>query len=467
MKINKIVIVLLIIFSLQCAVFSSEIKQANGEKLINKSDEIINSLREKLKEKSNDLLVLADMLKTYSQGGKEVWNKNIISFSEEMKEYGVIRLIDRRGREIIKVVNGIKTEDLKDESTKDYFKTAMKSKVGQVYISPVLISDIFQKPIIRFATPLVNLAEINKAVLEFDMDLDEIINMINSVKIGISGNSYLISLDGTFITNKEKNRIMRENINKNAGPGFEGIFKKMSNFEKGWGECVYNKESCSIGYAPFQEMGWIAVVIIPRQEFEQNELEIKNISASSVYAGEDSQKLSVKSSEQNLSVVSSSTIDTQEAISSTTLKLLDGSLRTKNIDSYKAILTFTKKMADNSFYNFKINIMAKEASGSDYTAFFQRNRNRITGLFELDESVYRKIKFEIVSPSLLKKSKIINQNLVMMYLPVKNEIIRMNRDELGEYESIFEDKEKKYLNSYTSVELKEFTNDRFDIKIDE
>ncbi|MBI5207185.1 MAG: hypothetical protein HY934_05275 [Candidatus Firestonebacteria bacterium] len=118
-------------------------------------------------------------------------------------------------------------------------------------------------------------------------------------------------------------------------------------------------------------------------------------------------------------------------------------------------------------YEFKINLMAVEPVKNVYESFFQENTKRVIGLSEMDENIYNKTKLEIISPAFLQKTKIINQNLVMLYSPLKNEVIRMNRNQMAEYETLFNEKEKKYIRLYTGIELKEFDNDRLDIKIDE
>ncbi len=453
---RSIKLFILIFFLYVSNIFSSEINIQNAEKLVSKTEELTQSLREKLKDKSNDLLTLADMLRTYTQGGKEAWIKNIINFSKEMKEYPAIRLLDNRGKEIIKVINSIPDGDLKDESVREYFKITSKSKVGQVYLSPVIISEISKKPIIRLATLIVNLGDVSKAVLEFDWDFEEIINKINNNKITASGQFYIISSDGLYLTNPDRNKIMSENINKINAAGFDAIFKKMRTNQNGWGEYIYNNQEFVIGYNPFQEMGWIILAIIPRNELIDNFDTISELT----------KQYQEESAPDEINTISMENTAGNN-ISSTTQKLMDGSLRTKAIDSYRATFLFTTKKSDGNNFTFKIKIIAKDPTKSDYILFFQQNQDKIVNLNLMDETIYRKIKYELISPALLQKSKIINQNLVMFYLPLKNEVIRMDRNQLSEYESLFNETDKKYLKLFSKMEFKQFTQDRFDIKIDE
>ncbi|MBI5417363.1 hypothetical protein HZA55_05380 [Candidatus Poribacteria bacterium] len=456
-SIIKIRIITLTVFLYAIPAFSSEPNPESIKKLVIKTEEISQVLKDRIKEKSQDILILADMLKTYSQGGLSVWNKNIVNFSGQMAEYTTIRLINQKGKEVIKVINGSTDNDLLDESSKDYFKTTIKSKVGQIYLSPVLISDISQKPIIKLATPVINLADINKGVLEFDWDMNEIINLLNKTKVGASGSLYLISIDGLFLSHPDKNKIMKENISTLSTAGIENIIKKIKNNENGWGEFVSGNQQFLIAYTPFHEMGWAIAAIIPSQDIDQ------------LNRTESSQMEAIQQSTQTSSgIVSvSSAEDTKEDITPTTRKLLDGSLRAKTIESYRATLVFSIKIGSSNLYTFKTNFMSKELAKSDYVTFLEQNRSRIIGLNDLDEKVYRKTKFELISPSFLQKTKIINQNLVMFFHPLKNEAIRMNRNQLIEYESIFNEKEKRYLKLFTSLFLNQFTRDKFDIKIDD
>lgn len=132
-----------------------------------------------------------------------------IQFAQSQKRYLQVRLLDRKGKEIVRVNwNGkqaerVTGEILQDKSTRDYFMEALKLAPGETYVSDLNLNREFGKierpltPVIRIATPVkLDSGDAgNIVILNYDcQDLFE-----ELVQDTSAGNTLLIRNDGNFI----------------------------------------------------------------------------------------------------------------------------------------------------------------------------------------------------------------------------------------------------------------------------
>jgi len=199
----------------------------------------------KLQQAPEDLNFLSEfyIMERYLQWSKMNEDKNkalwenrmtdaFVSFLESKQNYKAIRLIDEKGKEIIRVdynnksgTSNIKQHDeLQDKSDRYYFKQTLALNKGDIYFSDLDLNKEKGKPskpltlVIRVATPIIDQDGVRRGILILNMYGDTLLDVIRS-----SENS-----DGshhkTVLTNYKGEYLYHPNINKT----FVGISAKAS-----------------------------------------------------------------------------------------------------------------------------------------------------------------------------------------------------------------------------------------------
>lgn len=105
-------------------------------------------------------------------------------------------------------------------------------------------------------------------------ETDTLINKTNmfllSDKFEVKSNSYIINHDGTYITNSDEKRIMKDNFFRQLescnGSDVEGVIQRMVNGmpdEKSQERFLFNGEECYLFYNPIKYTQWIMVTAVP------------------------------------------------------------------------------------------------------------------------------------------------------------------------------------------------------------
>ena len=104
-------------------------------------------------------------------------------------------------------------------------------------------------------------------------ETDTIINKTNlfmADKFEVKSNSYIINHDGTYITNTDEKRIMKDNFFRQLescnGSDVEGVIQRMKDGiedDERQERFIFNGEECFLFYAPIKYTQWTMVTVVP------------------------------------------------------------------------------------------------------------------------------------------------------------------------------------------------------------
>lgn len=134
-----------------------------------------------------------------------------ISFSKYKGIYDQVRILDKTGREALRIdLKGdesfiVPEDKLQFKGNRYYFKDAYKLNKGEVFMSPLDLNiergqvETPIKPMIRFCTPLFNEAREKMGVLILNYLGDKLINNIGTLSPSTPDSIMLINADGYFL----------------------------------------------------------------------------------------------------------------------------------------------------------------------------------------------------------------------------------------------------------------------------
>lgn len=256
---KKIYTVALYLCLLTGVSFAEEI--LTGEMLSADARNTGEKIRQIISERGKDLLILAKCLTSFSQHGRQEWAKNIITFYQESRCYPLIRVINVRGIEEIRVIYGRETRSgYSDVSEDDFFKESIKLDKDQISVSSMEFNPE-GIVVFRISTVVLGLSGAEKAVLSFDWDIDEITGLIKKLKISDSNYSFIIDPDGKILVHHEKNKMLKEKIDTDISSEYKIIVERMLLGESGWGEYTVQDEKYIIGFYFYPELDWSIVAL--------------------------------------------------------------------------------------------------------------------------------------------------------------------------------------------------------------
>ena len=166
-------------------------------------------------------------------------------------------------------INGKSNDTLGEEyDVKDteYFKNGIEGKY--TVSNPMTVNEklvfIYSVPIIKDGNTV--------GVLTATRDENELSKYTNNIKVGETGQSFMINNEGTAIAHRDKNLVLKkdnnfENIKKDPElKSLAEIEKKMVAGENGIGEYNYGNKKKYIAYAPIKPVNWSIGVVIESGE---------------------------------------------------------------------------------------------------------------------------------------------------------------------------------------------------------
>ncbi|NFI95641.1 methyl-accepting chemotaxis protein [Clostridium botulinum] len=166
-------------------------------------------------------------------------------------------------------INGKSNDTLGEEyDVKDteYFKNGIEGKYA--VSNPMIVNEklvfIYSVPIIKDGNTV--------GVLTATRDENELSKYTNNIKVGETGQSFIINNEGTAIAHRDKNLVLKkdnnfENIKKDPElKSLAEIEKKMVAGKNGIGEYNYGNKKKYIAYAPIKPVNWSIGVVIESGE---------------------------------------------------------------------------------------------------------------------------------------------------------------------------------------------------------
>ncbi len=185
---------------------------------------------------------------------------NILLTEEKRSGHLKMSIIDINGKS-----NDILGEEYDVKDT-EYFKNGIEGKY--TVSNPMTVNEklvfIYSVPIIKDGNTV--------GVLTATRDENELSKYTNNIKVGETGQSFIINNEGTAIAHRDKNLVLKkdnnfENIKKDPElKSLAEIEKKMVAGENGIGEYNYGNKKKYIAYAPIKPVNWSIGVVIESGE---------------------------------------------------------------------------------------------------------------------------------------------------------------------------------------------------------
>ncbi len=207
---------------------------------------------------ANDLIFWTyqvEMLMALKGGAEEhVWIDRMASeylaFSNISGHYDQIRFIDRHGKEIVRVNQGVDglsystpPEQLQDKSSRPYFKEAIRLERGGIHISRMDLNvehgevERPYKPVIRLATPVVDQEGKTRGIVILNVLVSQMLDAIRTQAELAPGNVVLCDENGYFMLGlaetDEWGMQLEERRERRFGNLFSEAWEKISRDDSG------------------------------------------------------------------------------------------------------------------------------------------------------------------------------------------------------------------------------------------
>lgn len=240
------------------------LRQELVDDLARVGDRQITLLKSWLKERENDAIVIASdpgVIRSMElmQDVDEEFGETVkhLQFIKEQYGYKGISVIDRTGR--VRITTELELEG-KDVSKFDYFKNALAGETFTTKIRPSEVqveNEIGQMelglPTMFVFTPIKGASmNSNIGVVILRVDVIAISNMMQSIKIGESGETYLINKEGTMVSESKYTNKLKE----------DGLINKRTSLELNvvnqmTGEMTLAADKCTKGETGYNGFGYM------------------------------------------------------------------------------------------------------------------------------------------------------------------------------------------------------------------
>lgn len=152
-----------------------------------------------LSERSSDIHTIAnlDFVKNYNYERSQAF---FLDFKEKT-DFTDLIFVNKEGIVQFDTVTEYSTSGVgvgMDVKNRKYFQVAKKTK--QPYITDILISKVTKKPILVFASPILNAQQQFNGVVFGAVNLDTIDQLLHESRVGFLGKAYIIDQKGTMLT---------------------------------------------------------------------------------------------------------------------------------------------------------------------------------------------------------------------------------------------------------------------------
>ncbi len=152
-----------------------------------------------LSERSSDIHTIAnlDFVKNYNYEKSQAF---FLDFKENT-DFTDLIFVNKEGIVQFDTVTEYSTSGIgvgMDVKNRKYFQVAKKSK--QPYITDILISKVTNKPILAFASPILNAQQQFNGVVFGAVNLDTIDQLLHESRVGFLGKAYILDQKGTMLT---------------------------------------------------------------------------------------------------------------------------------------------------------------------------------------------------------------------------------------------------------------------------
>lgn len=226
---------------------------------VEKEKDIVESLAERqdIKDENKSVDEKLELLKPY------------------VEKYGYLKvgISDLQGN--IKYSNGNELNII----DRDYFKDASK---GEVSVSDPLMSEAEHQLVVVYMSPI----KVNGQIVSYlaaTKDGNHISSVVEDIKVGKTGNVFMLKSDGTKIADYNKELVYKQdndikNLETNSSLAeLVELEKKMINGEKGSGKYTEGKVDKYISFLPVEGTRWSLAIVIEKDEIISELSSFKNL----------------------------------------------------------------------------------------------------------------------------------------------------------------------------------------------
>lgn len=213
-------------------------------------------------------------LEAETQFNREKIGRLLKDFITRSSFYDQIRILDNRGRELIKVkANGRPAFEL-GRARADLTDTLYKTAPNQIYVSDIFFSDRRNGYIMLWAIPVYSSWDEYLGGVIIDLDYEKIIQMINEIRVGDQGYAFVIDDQGR-ITGHPRYAPYEYTLETYPEPSLKELIQEMLTGTSGWKTYVHENTDKVAAFTPVAAMGWSMGVTIPLDEFGKEARAIK------------------------------------------------------------------------------------------------------------------------------------------------------------------------------------------------
>ncbi|TNF38553.1 MAG: PAS domain S-box protein, partial [Gammaproteobacteria bacterium] len=141
-----------------------------------------------------------------------------VSFLTQKRSYGMARILNAKGREVIRIsydhgkTDITPEQNLEDKSNRQYFRDSINLGINELYISPIDLNVEDKKvqlpfhPVIHFAMPLFNQSGNKWGVIVFNYLAEPMLRHFDEMLAGTAGHVALLNSDGFWIRSHKRER---------------------------------------------------------------------------------------------------------------------------------------------------------------------------------------------------------------------------------------------------------------------
>ncbi|WP_124066823.1 methyl-accepting chemotaxis protein [Clostridium sp. E02] len=166
-------------------------------------------------------------------------------------------------------------------STYDYFNQEYY-KIASGGIKEAVITDPYFDPTLNMmmascTAPIYDKNNQFIGAVTVDMQLNDIDELIDTIKVGENGTAALISAQGVYLSGKDNNKINNaENLTQDENVTLAEAAKTMVATTKGNTSYVEENETYNLYYNSIPGVGWIIMIQMPQSELDKPIMELNN-----------------------------------------------------------------------------------------------------------------------------------------------------------------------------------------------
>ena len=187
---------------------------------------------------------------------------------EYVKTYGFTsaNLLDKKGVSLL---------DGTDFSDRDYVASALE---GTANVSDVTLSKYTNTYGVSIAAPVYNSSNQISGALYFRLDIDFMLDVIESVSISENSYAYLVDRNNNIIVHPNNDLILNYNLAEQEG-SMAAFAKEINENQSGDGTYNYNNKTIMCGFTPIDHTNdWTMVIAAPETDFTCYSDRVNNIS---------------------------------------------------------------------------------------------------------------------------------------------------------------------------------------------